>query len=150
MSQFHDQTLKLLGPEGIRKEQPVPTLMDWSKEKGVALPGAYVEWAKLDPDGQLLRKYSNGDHFWFEPGEIIVTQNGFRGIGFHQESQGNYTKMLLLDRGDNPPVLWNCEGHPSWVQHAASFSDCVFAQIFDWQYWLEFDADDPTYREITG
>jgi hypothetical protein len=46
-------------------------------------------------------------------------------------------------------VLFAWVGKPPWVTNAARFSDAVFAQVFDWQYWLEFRPDDPAYKEIT-
>ncbi len=134
MPGFHNRALQLLDRKGIPKENPVPGLADWSEANRISLPGAYVEWATLDPDGRLLSTYSPGDRLWFSPRELILTPDGFRGIAFQQDRSGAYTKIVLLDRGEDPPVLWGWKNQAPWIEHAGSFSDCVFAQIFDWQY----------------
>ena len=107
-----------------------------------------MEWANLD-DGSLLRKYSNDDWFWFDEPELVVTPEGVRGLLFNSENQNNFDRIITLDQGDDPPVLFAWLGQPPWVTNSERFSDALFAQVFDWQYWLEFRPDDPTYKEIT-
>jgi hypothetical protein len=106
-----------------------------------------LEWAALD-DGSLLKKYSNDDRFWFDNPELVVTPEGVRGLLFNQENQGNFGRIVCLDQGDDPPVLFAWIGRPQWVKNAVRFSDAVYAGVFDWQYWLEFKPDDPAYKEI--
>lgn len=148
MPGFHQRTLELLGSEGIRPERSITQLLDWGEKNGIMLPAAFLEWAKLD-DGRLLRKYSNGDHFWFDEPEIVVTPAGVRGLRFHQENQGNFDRLVALDHGDDPPVLFAWIGRPPWVTNTQRFSDAVFAQIFDWQYWLEFNPMESDFGDIT-
>jgi hypothetical protein len=50
------------------------------------------------------------------------------------ENQGNYDRLVVLDAGDDPPVLFGWCGRPPWVTFAQRFSDCVFAQVFDGQH----------------
>ena len=148
MSNYHDKTLELLRSEPLWVHFPAHNLRNWANSNKVILPAAFLEWAELNGQ-QLLSKYSNDDWFSFDRPRILTTPEGLRGILFYEENQGNFRKLVLLDRGDDPPVLFSWIGQPPWVVHTESFSDCVFAQIFDWQYWLEFYPDGPDYKEIT-
>lgn len=148
MPRFHERTLALLGSDRIRQQRAVETLLDWAAKNTIRLPAAFLEWAKLD-DGSLLQKYSNDDRFWFDEPKLVVTPDGVRGLLFNQENQGNFDQIVCLDQGEDPPVLFAWIGRPPWVKNVERFSDAVYAQIFDWQYWLEFKADDPKYKEIT-
>jgi len=132
----------------VREQRSVSTLLDWSNANAVNFPAAFLEWAKLD-DGSLLKKYSNDDSFWFDEPALVVTPEGTRGLLFHSENQQNFDRIVVLDQGDDPPVLFAWIGRPPWVMNAQRFSDAVFAQVFDWQYWLEFKPDDPAYKEVT-
>jgi hypothetical protein len=140
--------LALLGAEGVRQKRSVESLLDWAAKKAIRLPKAFVEWAKLD-DGSLLQKYSNDDWFWFDEPELVATPEGVRGLRFNSENQNNFDRIVTLDQGDDPPVLfaWICR--PPWIKNAQRFSDAVYAQVFDWQYSLEFKPHDPAYKEIT-
>jgi hypothetical protein len=148
MPGFHQQTLALLGSEGNRPERSIAQLMAWGEKNDIILPAAFLEWAKLD-DGSLLGKYSNCDRFWFDEPEIVSTPAGIRGLLFNQENQGNFNRLVALDHGDDPPVLFAWIGRPPWVTNAQRFSDAVFAQIFDWQYWLEFNPKESAFGDIT-
>lgn len=147
MTRFHDRTLALLGSDAPRPGRSVDALTTWAKQHHVRLPAAFVEWAQMD-DGTVLHKYSNDDWFWFDEPELVVTPEGVRGLAFNSENQNNFDRIVVLDEGDDPPVLVAEIGKPPWVRNAARFSDALYAQVFDWQYWLEFDPDDPEYKEI--
>jgi hypothetical protein len=147
MTKFHERTLALLGDDAPRPRRSVEALLDWGKRNDVALPAAFVEWAHLD-DGSLLRKFSNDDWFWFDEPTIVVTPDGVRGLAFNTENQNNFDRIVALDADDDPPVLYAWVGEPPWIRNAERFSDAVYAQIFDWQYKLEFKSDDPSYKEI--
>lgn len=144
---YHRPTLDLLAVDGPFHTHPVDDLLSWAAEQGMVLPAAYLEWASIDR-GALLSKYSNDDWFCFESPELVTTPAGECGLNFETENQGNYDKIVLLDHGENPPVLFRWVGEAAWVRHAASFSECVYAQVFDWQYRLEFNQADPSYKEI--
>jgi hypothetical protein len=148
MARFHKRTLALLGNEGVRQQRSVESLIAWAAKNAIRLPAAFLEWAKFD-DGSLLQKYSNDDRFWFDKPKLVVTPEGVRGLLFNQENQGNFDRIVCLDQGEDPPVLFGWIGRPPWVKNAERFSDAVFAQVFDWQYWLEFKPEDPAYKEIT-
>jgi hypothetical protein len=148
MSRFHERTLALLGTDDARQQRSVDTLLGWAAKNSVRIPAAFLEWAKFD-DGSLLQKYSNDDRFWFDNPELVVTPDGVRGLLFNQENQGNFDRIVCLDQGDDPPVHFAWIGRPPWVKNAERFSDAVFAEVFDWQYLLEFKPDDPAYKEIT-
>ena len=147
MTKFHERTLALLGSDAPRPGRPVGMLTEWASRTNVSLPAAFLEWAGID-DGSLLRKYSNDDWFWFDKPEIVVTPDGLRGLMFNSENQNNFDRIVMLDHSDDPPVLFAWIGQPPWVRNAERFSDAIYAQVFDWQYWLEFDEDDPAYKEI--
>lgn len=147
MTRYHDRTLALLGDEDVRPTRSVATLTAWAEDNDIALPAAFLEWAAID-DGSLLGKYSNDDWFWFDRPEVVTTPDGVRGLRFNSENQNNFDRIVVLDQGDDPPVLFAWLGEAPWVTHAERFSDAVFAQVFDWQYWLEFRPDDPGYKEI--
>lgn len=136
----------MLGSEVLRKERSVKVLLDWAAEHQICVPEAFMEWAKLD-DGHLLGKYSNCDSFYFDEPELVITPDGLRGLLFNQESQHNFQRIVCLDQGDDPPVLFAWLGDPPWVMNVERFSDAVYAQVFDWQYWLDF-PDDPARGEI--
>jgi hypothetical protein len=147
-TKFHQKTLRLLGDEFPSKRRSTAKLLKWAKKNAITVPPAFLEWAELD-DGSLLQKYSNDDWFWFDDPEIVETPEGTRGLRFNSENQNNYDRIVTLDQGDDPPVLFGWLGRAPWVTHTQRFSEAVFAQVFDWQYWLEFKPDDPTYKEIT-
>lgn len=148
MLRFHERTLALLGIHDDIQHRSVEPLIDWAEKNAIRLPAAFLEWATID-DGSLLKRYSNDDRFWFDNPALVITPDGDRGLLFNQENQGNYDRIVCLDQGDDPPVLFTWIGRPPWEKNAERFSDAVFAEVFDWQYWLEFKADDPTYKEIT-
>src|SRR5262245_10619232 len=148
MPRFHERTLALLGAEEVRQRRSVEGLLDWASKNSIRIPAAFLEWAQLD-DGSLLQKYSNDDRFWFDKPELVVTPERVQGLLFNQENQGNFERIVCLDQGDDPQVLFAWIGRPPWVKNAERFSDAVYAEVFDWQYWLEFKADDPAYKEIT-
>jgi hypothetical protein len=147
MSKYHDRTLALLGREIAFGGHSALELIEWAKAHDITLPAAYLEWAQLDRKN-ILHKYSNDDWFGFHEPEIVTTSEGIRGLLFNRENQGNFDKIVQLDKGDDPPVLFAWTGAEPWMVCAKRFSDCIFAQIFDWQYWLEFDSNDPDYKEI--
>ncbi len=148
MARFHKRTLALLGSDGVRQPCYAEALLGWAATNSLRIPAAFLEWAQLD-DGSLLQKYSNDDRFWFDKPELVVTPEGIRGLLFNQENQGNFDRIVCLDQGDDPPVLFAWIGRPPWVKNAERFSDAVYAQVFDWQYWLDFKPDDPGFKEIT-
>ena len=148
MPRFHERTLALLGSEGVRQQRSVEVLLDWAAHNSIHLPAAFLEWAKVD-DGTLIQKYSNDDWFWFDDPKLVVTLDGVRGLLFNRENQGNFDRIVCLDQGDDPPVLFAWIGRPPWVRNTERFSDAIYAEVFDWQYWLEFKPDDPVYKEIT-
>jgi hypothetical protein len=147
MTRFHDRTLALLGSDAPRPGRNIEALLEWARRSDVQLPAAFVEWARMD-DGSLLRKFSNDDWFWFDEPELVGTTDGVRGLKFNSENQNNFDRIVALDHGDDPPVLFAWIGQPPWVTNAARFSDAIYAQVFDWQYWLEFDPDDPEHKEM--
>lgn len=149
MLNYHHKTLQLLKSEPLCRQTPAYNLRKWAKSNDIILPTAFLEWAELNGQ-QVLSKYSNDDWFYFNEEEPVIntTPEGLKGILFHTENQGNFHQIVLLNFGENPPVLYSWIGEPPWIVYTQRFSDCIFAQIFDWQYWLEFDNEDPDYKEI--
>lgn len=146
MSRYDDRTLALLGAEGEHAPTAALKLTAWAAKNAVALPAAYLEWAELDPGGRLLAKYSNQDDFCIDEPRLEATPDGGRGLLFWEENQGNCHWIAALDHGDDPPVFVVFDSK-DWAVFADRFSDCVYAQIFDWQYRLELGG--PYGPEIT-
>ena len=146
MTTFHDKTLALLGGLAPRPQRSVQRLTKWAERNCIQLPGAFAQWAQLD-DGSLLEKYSNSDWFWFDEPEVVAIPGG-RALRFNSENQNNFDRLVMLDGGDDPPVLFGWVGQPPWVTYTEHFSDAIFAQIFDWQYWVEFGPGDPEQKSI--
>jgi len=136
---YHAQTRRLLGLPEPAEPGDTSRLERWAAEQGVSLPEAVREIAASD-GARLLNLYSNQDSFFFDTPAVVSTSHG-PGLLFCVENQGNFGKVVLLGQGDDPPVVFGWLSEEPWVRHAQRFSDCVFAQIFDWQYLLEFDAD---------
>ena len=82
----------------------------------------------------ILSVFSNTDTFDWQ--RIVDLPNGCKGLAFHEEHQGNFTKCCVVDGTDDPPVLWSWYDDENWTPYAARFSDCIFAQVFDYQYQL--------------
>jgi hypothetical protein len=139
MSKYHSKTLEMLGLTEPIEKQSNPKLINWAKKNNIEIPESFLEWSSLD-GGKLLEEYSNGDFFYFEEPEIIKTNQG-HGLLFHSESQGNFNKLIILNKGEDPPVLWFWYSNSSWVLHAERFSDCVFGQIFQWQYLVSDNSN---------
>jgi hypothetical protein len=142
MIKYHKRTLELLGiiSENLETEMP---LINWAKKNDVVLPESYLEWAKIDLS-DILTKYSNQDNFYIHKPSIKNIAGGRRGILFCRENQGNFDLIVMLDEGDDPPVLMSFGGEDErWFQYSKSFSDAIFCQIFDWQYALDFSGDWP-------
>jgi hypothetical protein len=135
-TRFHERIFALLGPNAPIQKISTSKLTAWAHANVVQLPQAYIEWAELDGE-RILTQYSNRDSFYFEEPEIVTTPDGVRGLLFHQENQGNFQKIVVLNGSDDPPVLFGCIGRPPWIEFSRRFSDCVFAQIFDWQFMLD-------------
>ena len=104
------------------------------------IPASFREWSELDTNG-ILEKYSNCDLFWLTTPEVVNLNDGNKGLLFSRENQGNFDKIVMLGFGDDPPVLYAWLGQEPWIEFSSTFSNCVYAQIFDWQYMLEFDED---------
>lgn len=131
------------------KSRPHSELNTWANTTALNLPAAFVEWAEMDPEGNLLSRFSNCDSFdWMNVGEL---PDGRKALYFHKEHQGNFDAACLLDSGEDPPVIfiWY-DGQ--WVNSCSKFSNYIFTQIFDWQHKLLFDENDQVldlnYRQI--
>jgi hypothetical protein len=138
---YHVGALGLLGAEGRIERRPVPELEAWARANDVVLPAAYREWAELG-GGALLEKYSNCSKFHFDAPALAFV-DGQRGLLFERETQDNFDTVVLLDRGDDPPVLFGWLGDPPWVVYTERFSEAVYAQLFDWQFHAYLDGWEP-------
>lgn len=140
MTGFHDQTLSLLAESGVAPVPlAAPELETWAAAEGIRWPGAALDWARRDPTGGLLGRFSNDDHFGWRRLETLP--DGRRALVFHQETQGNFDAACLLDAGEDPPVLFRWFGE-AWIESCPRFSDYVRAQVFDWQLKIRRDAND--------
>lgn len=153
---FHAQALALL-PEkermGLKHAASTvgrnALLMEWAREHALGLPAAFVEWAQFDPEGALLRKYSNGDRFRMQKPKLVELDGIGVGLSFMSENQNNFDLVIALEQGDDPPVYFGWIGRAPWTRYADTFSDAVFAQLFDWQYRLEFRSESPDEGFVT-
>ncbi len=142
MTKYHNRTLELLGITSDNLEAEIP-LMEWAKNHDVILPESYLEWAKIDRS-DILAKYSNQDNFYIHEPSIENIAGDRRGLLFCQENQGCFDLIVMLDEGEDPPVLMSFGvEEDDWFQYSQSFSDAVFCRIFDWQYALDFSGDWP-------
>jgi hypothetical protein len=66
-----------------------------------------------------------------------VLPDGRRALVFNQENQGNFLRAVMLDGTDDPQVLWAWLGEPPWTVYVSRFSECIYAQVFDWQYFVK-------------
>lgn len=137
---LHAATLGLLGAEAPAPTRSLDELFDWASRIGVVLPGAYLSWARRD-DGTLLEKYSNDDLFWFEPRDLVDLPDGGQALEFMTENQNAFDLAVLLGQGDDPPVMMFDAEDQHWFRYAERFSDAIYAQIFDWQFWLAFPPE---------
>jgi hypothetical protein len=151
MMSYHEQTLNLLGITSQNLEIETP-LMNWAFKHNIDLPKAYLEWAKID-QGEILAKYSPGDWIDIHKPSITTLTDGRRGLLFYRENQNNFERIVMLDEGNDPPVLMSFgNDEDDWFQYSQCFSDAVFCQVFDWQYALDFSNDYPEiayYAEFT-
>jgi hypothetical protein len=145
---YHKRTLELLGMTSASLETEIP-LMNWALKHNIDLPQAYLEWAKIDRDG-ILAKYSPGDWIDLHQPSIVTLPDGRRGLLFYRENQGNFDRIVMLDEGDDPPVLMSFgNDEEEWFQYSQCFSEALFCQIFDWQYALDFSGDYPEIAYYT-
>ncbi len=143
---YHARSLAMLGHSEVVPYHPdADHLTEWAAANDVKVPAAFLEWTSFG-GADLLRRYSNDDWFFLAEPNVVTTDHGLA-LEFWTENQNNFSMAVLLDRGDDPPVVFGWLGEPPWVIHSERFSDCVFAQIFDWQYQLEFHPEDD-YKEI--
>jgi hypothetical protein len=138
-SEEYAQILQLLNTLEYPLEENA-ALEEYARGNGIVIPASFREWSKLDRNG-ILEKYSNCDPFWFSKPAIVDLDDGRKGLLFNSENQGNFDKILMLNCGEDPPVLYAWLGEEPWIEFSGSFSDCVYAQIFDWQYLPEFSQD---------
>jgi len=101
----------------------------------VTLPASPREWYGREDAVTLLRYCSNEDFPLF-PDEFSISEELHEGrqvLVFMHENQGVVEWGMSLGTGDDPAVVirWTEPGEP-WVSCAASFSDFVYALVFDW------------------
>src|SRR3712207_3049662 len=97
-----------------------PPVQRWAVEQGVALPAAVREWAALD-GGDLMSRSRNQDWFYFDPPSVVSPSQG-AGLLFCIENQSNFGKVVLLEHGEDPPVLFGWLMEEPWVMHTQRFS----------------------------
>jgi len=141
---YHDRTLKLLGITAEADSDPdTAELASSAVAHGLKIPAAFEEWVRLG--GQdTMERLNHDEAFFFSTPEVLETFMG-PGLSFCQENQGCWELVALLDHGDDPPVVyveWQ-DGEPlPGLLHADSFSECILAQVFDWQHMFEFSELD--------
>jgi hypothetical protein len=147
MIQYHEKTLQLLGITGEPNSNLTSKIRQKAEETSTIIPPAFLEWAELGGE-EILSKYSNDDWFSFHNPRLITVEKGVSGLLFHKENQGNFSKIVQVENGDDPQVWTAWCGEQYWIVNADKFSNCVFAQVFDWQYLLEFDSTNTDSKKI--
>ena len=133
---YHSRTLELLEAGPLVRFAESAELTAWERENGIVLPPSYREWCKLTIGEPALRFFSNMDSFFLTSPRLREDEEFGTCVEFMRENQGNYELAIALDSSDDPPVVYSwCAGKR--VRHAATFSDYVFTQIFDWQFKIE-------------
>ncbi|HAI77345.1 MAG TPA: hypothetical protein DCM08_14010 [Microscillaceae bacterium] len=152
---YHQKTLELLK---IDKRFPVDlceNLIASSPNPYPAIPQAVWEWiclqnqpawqwgASEERKENILRFYSNDDHFWInehliweanEEGSFVY--EGLKIVDFATENQNNFLLGIVADGHPDPQVMYTDYQEKRWVPYVHSFSDFIYAQIFDWQFKL--------------
>jgi hypothetical protein len=105
-------------------------------QQRVSIPASYQEWCALKFGEPLLKLFSNMDCFYLSSPKIRVDNTWGLCAEFMSENQNNFDLAVVLDGSEDPCVIFKwLDGR--CMQYASSFSDYVFAQIFDWQFSLE-------------
>jgi hypothetical protein len=107
-------------------------------ESGLAVPSSLVEWFSLENAATLLRRSGRRDELYSLKSLISSFSELARirkpRLSFLSESNVERRWAIELDGSDDPPVqICMVDGEPrqSWWTAAESFSDFIFAWIWD-------------------
>ena len=112
-----------------------------------ALPASVHEWYELDHAVELLFQHSNADRpvdigklgeplrdTWGGGPHDLVAQNL---LVIRHENQGVCVWAVLLDGSDDPPVVLDLDTQfKSWTKCASSFSQHIYASMWDYSQVL--------------
>jgi len=142
MLTYHSRTFELLATEPRVSPAALEMLEQVEKRIGRVLPASVREWYELDGARQLLLRFSNDDpplHISDFGKPLKDTSGGgphdLLGrnlLVFRWENQGVCAWAIQLDGSDDPPVVVDFDTpFSSWVQCASSFSQHLYAWMWD-------------------
>lgn len=159
--QYHQKSLRLLELDK-RFNTQVQNIPEITVKNPNKLPESVYEWAILHhhlgwawkdewmkaPE-DILHFYSIGDFFWYnhqftkaidfdDPDVETYAYKNQVLIPFATENQNNFYLAYILDGSPDPTVFYSAYHREQWVPYTRSFSDFVFAQIYDWQFQIDF------------
>lgn len=129
MLRFHQRAAVLLVPES-RANYALPSYVLAAEESlGLTLPTSVREWYSL-PDAMEILAHSNDPPI--HPRDFaLVEWRSHHLVPIRHENQGVCVWAVLIDGSDDPPVYIQLDGSQDWVLAAKSFSDYVYACVWD-------------------
>jgi hypothetical protein len=156
--------MQLLGLEGRISATARNALDDVERRMKRALPESVREWYELENAVQLLLQHSNADHP-VDIGQLGEPLRDPLGGGPHDlvarnllvirhENQAVCMWAVILDGGDDPPVVLDLDRQfKAWIKCASSFSQHIYAWMWDYSQVLAKDrllvqAQNPPLSEM--
>jgi hypothetical protein len=158
---YHHKTIEILKTDKrFKTEQSEKCILENPKTIS-ELPQAVWEWICLqnqpqwrwgENKDQILRFYSNDDHFWINE-QLIWKENeegsfldeGLKIVDFATENQNNFLLGIVWNGNPDPAVMYTDYQEQRWVTYTNSFSEFIYIQIFDWQFKLS--GKHPNWRK---
>ena len=141
MTRFHARTLDLLPVRPGRSKKAVGLLDRVEARIARPLPASVREWYSYEGACLILETHSNQDPpvplkdlgspqaCWTADGRDLASEGL---LLFQHENQGVCAWALRLGDGDDPPVVVSYDDElRNWEHCADSFSDFVFASVWD-------------------
>ncbi|MFF5233310.1 SMI1/KNR4 family protein [Dactylosporangium sp. NPDC000521] len=150
--QYHARSLALAGRTAETSPDAVAAVDRFAAVRGLPLPASVREWYSLAAGQETLRAFSNEDRVYaahelgrperYWPGGEPDEEREWDPVAERQllpfmiENQGVCYWAVMLDGSDDPPVMISfddLEPTDEWTMLSASFSDLVYARIWDHQ-----------------
>lgn len=139
---YHDHTLALLELAAEpASDKHVARVSEAEAHLGVRLPPSVREWYLREDALELMSSHSNQDPPIPPEQFAAISWRTRTLLPIRHENQGVCTWALLLDGSDDPPVYVDVDtAGLKWTVHARSFSEYIYAGIWDYRRVLERPA----------